>query len=163
MHIIVAALLAASVQATPVPMASAMPAASPAPAASTMPMRPATQPNQNMTAAGQPNFGELIASLNNMRSEIAKIQAMNGMSANNLQPVNVAMLNGSNPSALSGAIARNQNDLTRLRNALNRLTVTTDNNQRITVSQFLADNRMSTSQIVGADVRNGKLLLFYQK
>jgi hypothetical protein len=166
MHTIVAALVVAFMQTAPAPGASAMPATSPAPvtstAPSTAPMQPAST-QQNATTAAQPNFGDLIASLNNMRGEIAKIQAMNGMSVNNVQPVNVAQINGSNPGAINGAIARNQPQLTRLRAALSRLTVTTDSNQRITVAQFLTDNKMSTSEIIGADVRNGKLLLYYQK
>jgi hypothetical protein len=175
MHIIVAAVFAAFVQvnpapppqaASPMPAVSAMPATSPAPATSaapsTAPAQPHMPPQQKSTAVPA-SFGDVIASLNNMRNEIAKIQAMNGMSADNLQPVNVATLNGANPNALNGAITRNQSDLTRLRSTLNRLTVTTDTRQRITVAQFLSDNKMSTSQIIGAHVVNGKLLLFYQK
>jgi hypothetical protein len=167
MHTVIAALVVAFMQTAPAPGASALPASSPAPVGSTapsaVPMQPPAGTQQNATTTVQPNFGDLIASLNNMRGEIAKIQAMNGMSVNNVQPVNVAQINGSNPGAINGAIARNQSQLTRLRAALSRLTVTTDGNQRITVAQFLADNKMSTSQIIGADVRNGKLLLYYQK
>lgn len=159
MHIIVAALVAAFLtvppQGTP---PSPMPASSGAPATTTT-ATPATQP----VAAGQPNFGEVISSLNNMRGEIAQVRSMNGMSINNLQPVNVAQVSGANPSALNNAIARNQQQLTQLRSALANLTVTTSSNERITIAQFLSDNKMSTNNIVGADVQNGKLLLFYRK
>jgi hypothetical protein len=157
MHMIVAALAALLAQATPLP--SPAPGA-PAPAASAAPavQHPATQP-----LPAPADFGELISSLNNMRSEIAKLQAMNGTSANNVKPVNVAQLSGSNPSALSSAITRNQTQLNQLRSTLGRVTITTPTNQRITVAQFLADNRMTLTQIVGVDVKNGTMLLFYQK
>jgi hypothetical protein len=118
-------------------------------------------PNTTATA-GQPNFGELMSSLNNMRAEVAKVQALNGSSANNIRPVNVAQLNG-DPAALTQAMTRNQSQLAALRNTLGRVTVTTMTNERITVAQFLADNKINLSQVVGADVNNGMLVLFYQK
>jgi hypothetical protein len=155
MHMTVVALAALLAQATPLP--------SPAPSASTAPAAPVQQRTATQNAANQPDFGELISSLNNMRSEIARIQSMNGTSANNIKPVNVAQLNGSNPTALSNAITRSQPQLNQLRNTLGRVTVTTPANQRITVAQFLADNKMAVTQIVGADVKNGTLVLFYQK
>ena len=98
-----------------------------------------------------------------MKSEVAKVRAMNGTSANNIRPVNVAQLNGANPSALQGAVAHDQSQLTQLRSALSNITVTGMNNEHITVAQFLADNKISMSQVVGADVNNGLLYLFYQK
>jgi hypothetical protein len=139
-------------EATPVPgPASAPPAA------------PQSAP-QTMTVSGAAaNFNDLIASLNNMRGEIAKIQALNGSSANNLRPVNVSQLAGSNPAALSSAVTRNQGQLSALRGALSRVTVTTMNNEHISVAQFLADNRISLTQVVGASVNNGMLMLYYQK
>lgn len=157
MHMIVLAIAALLAQATPLP--SPAPAA-PAPAvpAQQQQQRPATQP-----LPAPADFGELISSLGNMRSEIAKVQAMNGTSANNIKPVNVAQLSGSNPSALNSAITRNQTQLGQLRNTLERVTITTPTNQRITVAQFLADNRMALTQIVGVDVKNGTMVLFYQK
>lgn len=158
MHIIVAALVAAflsapppAAPASPAPMTTGAPAATMAPA-------PAAG-----TAAGQANFGEVISSLNNMRAKIAQVRSMNGMSVNNVQPVNVAQLNGSSPSALDNAIAHNQQQLAQLRSTLASVTVTTDSNQRISIAQFLSDNKMSTADVVGADVQNGKLLLFYRK
>lgn len=122
---------------------------------------PAVAPNTTATA-GQPNFGELISSLNNMRAEVARVQALDGASANNIRPVNVAQLNG-DPAALNQAMTRNQSQLAALRNALGRVTVTTPTNERITVAQFLADNKITMSQVVGADVNNGTLVLFFQK
>lgn len=134
------------------------PASSPAPAATTM-TATAAQPQ----AAAQPNFGQLISSLNNMRAEIAKIQSLNGASANTIRPVNVAQLNGADPAALNVALTRKQSQLDTLRSTLSRVTVTTMSNERITVAQFLADNRINVAQVVGADVNNGTLVLFYQK
>jgi hypothetical protein len=154
--ILVALLQTAPGQSTPAqatPLPSAQPATAPA----------AAQPGTSVQAPGQPNFGELISSLNNMKSEIAKVQAMNGSSTNNLRPVNVAQLNGANPSTLSNAMTRNQAQLTVLRNALSRVTLTTPTNEHITVAQFLADNRLSVNNVVGVDVANGTLILFYQK
>lgn len=161
MHMIVVALAALLVQATPMP--SPAPGASTAPAAPNAPAAPAAQRIVTPNAANQPDFGELMSSLNNMRSEIARIQTMNGTSSNNVKPVNVAQLNGSNPATLNSAITRNQAQLNQLRSALGRVTITTPTNERITVAQFLADNKMTVTQIVGADVKNGTLVLFYQK
>lgn len=160
MHMIVAAALAALLaQATPQPSA-APPATTP-----TVPTTTTTKtvPVQAAPAAPGADFGELMSSLNNMRSEIARIQSMNGTSANNIKPVNVAQLNGANPAALNDAITRNQAQLNQLRNTLGRVTITTSSNERITVAQFLADNKMTLTQVVGADVKNGTLVLFYQK
>lgn len=160
MHMIVLALAALLVQATPMPSSAPGPGAVPAaPNASAAPAAPRTV----TPTANQPNFGDLISSLNNMRSEIARIQAMNGTSSNNLKPVNVAQLSGSSPDALNTAITRNQTQLAQLRNTLGRVTMTTPANTHITVAQFLADNKMTLTQIVGADVKNGTLVLFYQK
>lgn len=133
----------------------------PAPSPSTA---PASSPVTTTTTAtaGQPNFGELISALNNMRAEVAKVQALNGASANNIRPVNVAQLNG-DPAALNQAVTKNQSQLGALRTALGRVTVTTMTNEHITVAQFLADNRITLSQVVGADVNNGTLILFFQK
>jgi hypothetical protein len=161
MHKFAPALLALSLLLpTAIAAAQTQPAApSPAPAPAT-----STKATSTMTAtAPQPDFGELMSSLNNMRAEIAKIQAMNGGSANDLRPVNVAQLSGADSSALSTAVTKNQTQLNALRNTLSKITVTTMTNERISVAQFLADNRITLSQVVGADVNNGKLVLFYQK
>ncbi len=115
------------------------------------------------TATTQPSFGELLTSLNDVHGEIVKVQAMNGGSANNIRPVNVTQLNGTNPGALNSAETRNQAQLNALRSTLGRVTVTTPSNEHITLAQFLADNKISTTQVVGADVSNGTLMLFYQK
>lgn len=159
MHILIGAFLAALVQMHPAP--PPMPPAAPAPAVTALPVgspAPASSP-----AAVQPNFGELISSLNNMRSEIAKVQAMNGSSANDIRPVNVRQLNGTDSTALADALSRNQANLAQLRAALGRVTITTITNEHITIAQFLADNKLSLTQVVGADVSNGKMVLFFQK
>jgi len=122
-----------------------------------------TLPSTTVGTAGQPNFGQVISSLNNMRDVVAKVQSMNGGSANNIRPVNVAALSGADPSALSSAVSKNQAQLSALRNALGRVSVTTSTNERITIAQFLADNKIGLNQVVGADVTNGTLMLFYQK
>jgi hypothetical protein len=144
--------LASAQEATPVPSPASPPSTAPHAAP------------QTLTAPGPAaNFDELLASLNNMRSEIAKIRALNGSSANNLRPVNVAQLPGSDSAALSSAVSRNLGQLSALRNTLSRVTVTGMNNESMSVAQFLADNRITLAQIVGADVNNGTLTLFYQK
>ncbi len=139
------------------------PNAGASPATTTPQTPPQAVPNTAVGTAGQPNFGQLISSLNNMRAEIAKVQAMNGGSANNIRPVNVAALSGADPTALNNAVTKNQAQLNSLRSALNRVTVTTSANERISVAQFLADNKINLNQVVGADVNNGMLVLFYQK
>jgi hypothetical protein len=133
--------------------------------ASTAPVPTSTKtvPANTVGTAGQPNFGQVIASLNNVRASVAKVQSMNGGSANNLRPINVAAMSGADPAALSSAITKNQSQLNGLRNALNRTMVTTSTNERISIAQFLADNRIMLNQVVGADMSNGMLLLYYQK
>lgn len=169
MQKLASALLAVSVlSSTGLASAQTQPQTAPNPAASSATAAPQTAPQAAPqtapgTAAGQPNFGELISSLNNMRAEIGKVQSMNGGSANDIRPVNVAQLSGADSSALSAAVSKNQSQIAALRNALNRVTVTTATNERISVAQFLADNKITLSQIVGADVSGGKLILFYQK
>ena len=144
--------------------AQTQPQTAPNPGASSATTAPQTAPQTApANVPGQPNFGELISSLNNMRAEIAKVQSMNGGSANDIRPVNVAQLSGADTSALSTAVTKNQSQLAALRNALNRVNVTTSTNERISVAQFLADNKIALSQVVGADVSGGKLILFYQK
>lgn len=133
-----------------------------------------TQPQPNTTTtqgvppntvgtAGQPNFGQVLSSVNHARSAIAKVQSMNGGSANSLRPINVAALSGADPNALNTAVTKNQGQLNALRNALGRVMVTTSTNERISIAQFLADNRINLNQIVGADTSNGMLMLYYQK
>jgi hypothetical protein len=130
--------------------------------------QPQTTPAQQVRAntvstAAQPNFGQVLESVNNPRGAIAKIQSMNGGSANNLRPVNVAALSGADANALSAAVTKNQGQLNALRGALGRVMVTTATNERISIEQFLTDNRIALNQVVGADVNNGMLMLYYQK
>lgn len=150
-------LLAASI--APAAAQQVQPAASTAPTTTTT-----TTTNQNVAApAGQPDFSEFVASANDMPGTIAKVRAMNGASANNIRPVNVSTLSGSDAATLSSTVTRNQAHLNALRNALGHVTVTTMTNERISVAQFLADNKIGINQVVGADVNNGTLVLFYQK
>jgi hypothetical protein len=122
-----------------------------------------TLPSTTVGTAAQPNFGQLISSLNNMRDEIGKVQSMNGGSANNIRPVNVAQLSGADPAALNTAMTKNQSQLSALRSSLSRVMVTTSTNERISIAQFLSDNKIGLNQVVGADVTSGTLVLFYQK
>lgn len=126
------------------------------------PHTPPAQPSPATPPAGQPNFGQLISSLNNMQAEIAKVQSMNNTSANSVRPVDVAQLKG-DPAALNSALAKNQGKVTTLRDTLGKVNVTTNSNEHITLAQFLADNKINVSQVVGADVNDGTLVLFYQK
>jgi hypothetical protein len=122
-----------------------------------------TMPPGTVGTAGAPNFGQLMSSLNNMKDEIAKVQSMNGGSANNIRPVNVAQLSGADPTALNTAVTKNQSQLNALRSTLGRVMVTTSTNERISIAQFLTDNKIGLDQVVGADVASGTLVLFYQK
>jgi hypothetical protein len=124
---------------------------------------PQKVPANTVGTAAQPNFGQVLQSVNNPGSAIAKVQSMNGGSANNLRPVNVAALRGADANALSAAVTKNQGQLGALRGALSRVMVTTADNERISIAQFLADNRITLAQVVGADMNNGMLMLYYQK
>jgi hypothetical protein len=152
-------LAVAQMQPQTTPQTTPNTSASAAPATTTT----KTVPVNTVGTAGQPNFGQVIASVNNPRSAIAKVRSVNGGSANNLRPINVAAISGADPAALSTAVSKNQGPLNALRNALNRTMVTTTTNERISIAQFLADNRITLSQVVGADMSNGMLLLYYQK
>lgn len=130
--------------------------------------QPQTTPAQRVPAntvstAAQPNFEQVLATVSNPAGAIAKVQSMNGGSANNLRPINVAALSGADANALSTAVMKNQSQLNALRGALGRVMVTTATNERISIAQFLADNRITLAQVVGADVNNGMLMLYYQK
>jgi hypothetical protein len=117
-----------------------------------------------MSVPGQPGFGDLMSSLSRMKAEVAQVRSLRMLSTNDVRIVKVqSIAAGNDTAALNSALSRNASQLAALRGALAnvRLTAATDNHQ-LTFAQFLADNRMSISQVVAADVSGGKLTAFIQ-
>lgn len=150
--------LPAAAQVTPMPSPGTGTTTTPTTTTPSKPM-PAQAP-----AAGQPSFEQLMSSLNRMKAEVAQVQALRApLSTNNVKIVKVQTIAGTDTAALNNALSKNASQLASLRSALSRvpLTAGTDNHP-LTFAQFLADNKMSVSQVVAADVSNGSLTAFVQ-
>lgn len=123
-----------------------------------------TAPGGTVSAPGQPTFGQLMSSLAQMKSEVAKVQQLRALSTNDVRIVKVqSVASGSDTAALNNALSRNASQLAALRSALARvpLTASTDRHT-LTFAQFLSDNKLSIDQVVAADVNNGSLVAFIQ-
>jgi hypothetical protein len=147
---------AAAQEATPVPS----PATSAAPTTTTK--APPTTTNVQQTT-GQPSFGQLMSSLNRMKTEVAQVRSLRMLSTNDVHIVKVQSMAGTDTAALNNALTKNASDVAALRNALSRLQLTAATDRHtLTFGQFLADNRLSINQVVAADVSNGALTAFIQ-
>lgn len=104
---------------------------------------------------GQATFGNLIAALNNLAVEINQLEALNGLTVQDVQVVNISdLLKGNNVEALNNALNRNNVEVARLTNVLNSNTVLTD---------FLRNNNIAVSRVVAIDVLSGgDVMLFVQ-
>jgi TolA-binding protein len=138
----------------------------PAPAASTAPTT--TTPTTTTTTTtqqnpGQPNFGQLMSSLNRMKAEVAQVRSLRMLSTNDVHIIKVQSIAGTDTAALNNALTKNAADIASLRNALSRvqLMASTDRHT-LTFAEFLADNKLSINQVVAADVSNGALTAFIQ-
>ena len=130
----------------------------------TTPSTTTTAPGGTVSAPGQPTFGQLMSSLAQMKSEVAKVQQLRMLSTNDVRLVKVqSVASGSDTAALNNALSRNASQLAALRSALARvpLTASTDRHT-LTFAQFLSDNKLSIDQVVAADVNNGSLVAFIQ-
>lgn len=109
----------------------------------------------NTQQTSQATFGNLIAALNNLSVEINQLQALNGLTVQDVQVVNISdLLKGNNVQALNNALNRNNVEVARLTNVLNNNTVLTD---------FLKNNNIAVSRVVAIDVLSGgDVMLFVQ-
>jgi len=109
----------------------------------------------NTQQTSQATFGNLIAALNNLSVEINQLQALNGLTVQDVQVVNISdLLKGNNVQALNNALNRNNVEVARLTNVLNNNTVLTD---------FLKNYNIAVSRVVAIDVLSGgDVMLFVQ-
>lgn len=104
---------------------------------------------------GQATFGNLIAALNNISVEINDLSALNDLTINDVQVVNVQdTLNGNNVQALNNALNRNNVEVITLQNTLN-------NNE--VIKNALNNNNVAINRVVAIDVLSGgDVIVFYQ-
>lgn len=157
------ALAALAVTAPALPLrAQEPPASSPAPAASATTVRTATAIPPTAPNAG-PSFGQLISSIDRIKAETAAVASLRSLSTNDVHLVKVSSMTGVDSAALSAAMNRNASQLASLRSALSRVSlVASTDNHPLTLAQFLADNRLTPSQVAAADVNGGSLTVFIQ-
>lgn len=153
-----AAWASAAAQVTPMPS----PAASTAPTTTT-PTTTTTRTTTSTQTGGQPSFNDLMSSLNRMKAEVAQVRSLRTLTTNDVHLVKVQSMAGTDTAALNNALSKNASDVAALRNALSRLQLTaTTDRHTLTFAQFLADNKLSISQVVAADVNSGVLTAFIQ-
>lgn len=158
-------LLAFTIAAAAWSSAAAQETPMPAPPASAAPTTTTTTPATTnvQQSAGQPNFGQLMSSLNRMKAEVAQVRSLRMLSTNNVHLVKVQSMQGTDTAALNTALSKNASDVAALRNALSRLQLTASTDSHtLTFAQFLADNKLSMNQVVAADVTDGALTAFIQ-
>jgi hypothetical protein len=129
----------------------------------------AAQQAQSATAATNtaqqtpvPSYAAVLNAVPQNRAQIAQIMALNAPVTNDLRIVNVdGVIASDNGASLESALERNRAQLDALHRALGARTVTaTTDNSRITVAQFLADNRIAISRVVGAQAQGRTLFLY---
>ncbi|MBD2097087.1 hypothetical protein H6F90_18465 [Trichocoleus sp. FACHB-591] len=105
--------------------------------------------------AGQATVGNLIAALNNIAVQITNLEALNGLTVQDVRVVNVEdVLNDNNVQAFNNALNRNEVEILTLQNTLN-------NNEII--KNVLNNNNVEIGQVVAVDVLSGgDVILFYQ-
>ena len=114
---------------------------------------PATAQNR----AGQVNQGNLISALNNIAVQIDRLNALNDLTVQDVQVVNVEdVLNNNN--VLNNSLNRNDVDVNVLRDFLNN---SLNNNNVEIIKNVLNNNNIDIDDVVAIDVlRNGDVVLF---
>ena len=101
----------------------------------------------------QATVGNLIAALNNIRASIQDVQALNNLTINDVQVVNVDnVLNNNNVEAFNNALNRNKTDINVLRNFLNN---SVNNNTVEVIKQALNNTNVVVTDVVAIDVLSG--------
>lgn len=104
---------------------------------------------------GQATFGNLIAALNNISAEVNDLSALNDLSVEDVQVVNIQdTLNGNNVQALNNALNRNNVEILTLQDTLN-------NNE--VIKNTLNNNDVTIDRVVAVDVLSGgNVVVFYR-
>lgn len=105
--------------------------------------------------AVQNTAGNLIAALNNISVQITRLEALNDLTVQDVQVVNVEdVLNDNNVEAFNNALNRNNVEIVTLRDVLN-------NNEII--KNVLNNNNVEIGQVVAIDVLSGgDVVVFYK-
>ena len=105
--------------------------------------------------AQQNTVGNLIAALNNIAVQITNLNALNDLTVEDVQVVNVEdVLNGNNVEAFNNALNRNNVEIIELQNTLN-------NNE--IVKNVLNNNNVAIGEVVAIDVLSGgDVIVFFQ-
>lgn len=108
---------------------------------------------------GQATFGNLIAALNNIAVEIDELNALNGLTVQDVQLVNVEdLLNGNRVNALNNALNRNNVEILNLHNVLNSNDVDIN-----VIRDVLNNSNIAVSDVVAIDVLSGgDVVVFHQ-
>jgi hypothetical protein len=133
-------------------------------AAAQPPEKPQSKPVEKMTGQkpamppdkpGQPNFGVLISSINNMPRELSELQARTNLTASDVRIVNVAdLMEGNNRAALDNALSKNTANNAKLSTAISANKVLAD---------YLNTNKVVATRVVAIDVPpSGPVTLFVQ-
>jgi len=103
----------------------------------------------------QATLGNLIAALNNIAVQINNLEALNNLTVEDVQVVNVQnVLNNNNVEAFNNALNRNNVEIITLRDTLN-------NNEII--QNVLNNNDVEIGQVVAVNVLSGgDVIVFYQ-
>jgi len=103
----------------------------------------------------QATLGNLIAALNNIAVQINNLEALNNLTVEDVQVVNVQnVLNNNNVEAFNNALNRNNVEIITLRDTLN-------NNEII--KNVLNNNNVEIGQVVAIDVLSGgDVIVFFQ-
>lgn len=105
--------------------------------------------------AGQVTSGTLIAALNNIAVQISNLEALNDLTVEDVQVVNVEdVLNGNNVEALNNALNRNNVEILTLQNTLN-------NNEII--KNVLNNNNVDIGQVVAIEVLSGGDVIVFSR
>lgn len=102
---------------------------------------------------GQVNAGNLISALNNISANIQDVQALNDLTAQDVQVVNVQdVLNDNKVQAFNNAL--NRNDISALTEFLNNSNI---------LNEALNQNNVAVSDVVAVSVLSGgDVVLYYQ-
>ena len=115
----------------------------------------------NSQNVGQATFGNLIAALNNITVAIGELNALNDLTVQDVQLVDVDnVLNKNNVSALNNALNRNNVEILNLRNVLNDNEVIKNalNNWNV-----LNNPDIAITDVVAIDVLSGgDVIVFYR-
>lgn len=102
-------------------------------------------------AANDPNFGQVISSIQSSKMGSTQIQALTSVKSVNVVKVD-DLAKGENMTALDQAVSKNQSDITSLRTAMTSNTA---------VKTALTDANVDVSKVVAAEIASDGTLTVY--